>query len=158
LAKIKAIVFDHDGTLVDSSVLPPALFKDMKQLVETLIENGIKLYVWTARCRGSTVEILKSLDIIGHFELLSCAGESAAKPSAQGISSILFDIEPKEVVVIGDSLGDMIGGHAFGAFCIGALWGHGSIRAEQVMQDNGADICFLQVKDCLEFLKKKIEE
>lgn len=158
MSNIEAVVFDHDGTLVNTTGYPPKLFEGMKDCLSDLRAKGLKLYIWTARTRRSTVEILEYLGIMSQFELLSCGGESSAKPSSEGIKDILFDLDPKKVVVIGDSLGDMIGGSHFGGITIGAMWGHGSARAEQVMKENGADACFLKVEDFKKYILEKIEE
>lgn len=42
------------------------------EFLDELSQNDVKLYVWTARSRFSTVEFLKSLGIIGRFEQLHC--------------------------------------------------------------------------------------
>jgi phosphoglycolate phosphatase-like HAD superfamily hydrolase len=152
--KFTHIVFDHDGTLVDTTKYPTRSFNGMSHLLKDLVRQGVKLYVWTARGRGSTIEILKSLAMIEHFDLLSCGGEDNPKPSPAGIESILPDVNPSKVVVIGDSTGDMVGGSAFGAFCIGALWSHGDKRASKIMSDNGADKSFISVDELREFLIK----
>lgn len=157
MRKFKAIVFDHDGTLVDTSSYQRLLYPGVKEMLTELAELGVDLYVWTARERGSLVEILQYLDIIGHFKLLSCGGETAAKPSALGISEMIFNIDPSEVVVIGDSLGDMQGGKSFGGYCVVAMWSHGQDEARKMYQEAGANECFLDVEDCLKFLKENIE-
>lgn len=158
MSNIEAVVFDHDGTLVDTTGYPPKLFLGMKECLMELNSKGLKLYIWTARTRRSTIEILEYLDIIGQFELLSCGGESSSKPSPEGIKDILFDLDPKKAIVVGDSLGDMIGGSSFGAVTVGAMWGHGSDRAANVMKENGADACFLEVEDFKNYVLKKVEE
>jgi phosphoglycolate phosphatase-like HAD superfamily hydrolase len=158
------IVFDHDGTLVNTEQYPTQAFEGMSELLPELLRCGYKLYVWTARGRGSTVEILRSLAMIEHFDLLSCGSENSAKPSPEGIQAILPGIEPSKVIVIGDSAGDMMGGSAFGAYCIGALWGHGSGAHEQemsrleasrkIMSEHGANKSFISVNELKEFLLK----
>jgi phosphoglycolate phosphatase len=151
---IKHIVFDHDGTLVDTSSFNRGVYPGIKDLLSYLSTRGINLYVWTARDRRSTVEILDSLDIIGQFKEMSCGSEALQKPSPEGISNMLRDIEPESVAVIGDSLGDVVGGSEFGALTFGAMWGHPSSSASSLMLDNGADFVCASVND----FKKIIEE
>ncbi len=58
------------------------------------------------------------------------------------------------MVVIGDSLGDIIGGSKFGAHCIGAMWGHRDASASKLYAEHGAKASFIEIKE----LRKYIEE
>lgn len=155
--KITHIVFDHDGTLVDTSGLDRVLYIGMKDLLKELRGQGIKLYIWTARGRKSTLEIIDEVGISSFFEELSCQGESSSKPSPEGIKHILYDVDPACVCVIGDSSGDMVGSKLYGSYGIGALWGHGTDRGRQVMMNSGADICCESVVECTKLLRELIK-
>lgn len=156
MAKIKHVIFDHDGTLVDTTSFKRELFPGIVELLKYLSSQGIKSYIWTARNRDSTVEILQSLAIIDHFSGFACGGEMKPKPSVQGLESLLIEDRSESIALVGDSLGDMIGGRSFGALCIGALWGHGNLDGEKVMLESGADICFGNVLEFKKFLEDKI--
>ena len=156
MKKIKYIVFDHDGTLVNTSVLPKSLYSGMKSLISAVRAEGVQLFVWTARNRRSTVEILESLGIISEFNELSCGIEAESKPSPEGIKNLLEDIDPNEVAVIGDSLGDIVGGTQFGARTFGALWGHGNNEASELFDDYGAEKSFVSVDECKDYFLKII--
>lgn len=159
LKNIKYIVFDHDGTLVDTASYPTRLYPGMKDLINDISDLDCELFVWTARNRNSTIEILDSLGIISEFKDLSCVGssEAAQKPSPEGIQNMLLHAESRdEVIVIGDSLGDMIGGKRYGAHTIGALWSHGNMDSQQTYIDHGADIFFTDINECRNYLIKKI--
>lgn len=156
MKKIKHVIFDHDGTLVDTTSFRRELYPGIRELLKYLSAQGIKSYVWTARNRASTVEILQSLAIIKHFSGFACGGEMQPKPSVQGLESLLIEDGAHSTVVIGDSLGDMIGGKSFGACSVGALWGHGSLRSEQLMLESGAEVCFANVLEFKDFLESKI--
>ena len=154
--KITHVVFDNDGTLVDTTKVVRSLYPGIKELVEFLKSQNIALYVWTARERRSTVEILKSLDMIQHFDEMSCGIEASQKPSPEGISNMLYDIPAENVAVIGDSVGDMIGAKKFGALPIAALWGHGNTEAIELMKSYGAQEACLTVEECKSILEKRI--
>lgn len=156
MKEFKHIIFDHDGTLVDTTVNPRSLYAGINELLKLLRDNGVSCYVWTARNRASTVEILESLAIIGHFKGMSCGGEMASKPSVDGLEQLLIDAPKEEIVVVGDSFGDVIGGASFGVFSAGALWGHGGTSASSQMEKMGANKCFETVEEFKEFLKDKI--
>jgi phosphoglycolate phosphatase len=156
LKKITHIVFDHDGTLVDTTNIRRNLYPNMQELLQFLHGEGIKLYVWTARSRRSTEDILTSLGVISFFEDI-CGGNNApSKPSPEGIELLLPAVNPENVIVIGDSLGDIIGGHNFGAHCIGAMWGHGDERAREAYLEHGAKESFLNLLDCKQYIEKLI--
>lgn len=119
---ISHVVFDHDGTLVNTSQYPKSLFEGIKELLRHLKSQGIKLYVWTARDRRSTLEILKTLDILDQFEDISTASDGHPKPNPDGLEVMLFDIDPKSVVIVGDSYTDILGAKHFGCTSIGVIW------------------------------------
>ena len=48
------------------------LFPDILELLDQLASLNYKLYVWTARDRASTLDILKNLNIISKFEEIRC--------------------------------------------------------------------------------------
>jgi phosphoglycolate phosphatase len=155
---IEHVVFDHDGTLVNTDLKNYELFDGIEDLVQSLQQQGIKSYVWTARNRYSTVEILKSLAIITSFEDISCATDTVPKPSPAGIEEMLPGIDPSTVAVVGDSYADMIGANKFGAIAIGALWNDASEDAKQVLEEFGASHLCFSVKECKEILESLIKK
>lgn len=156
MEKITHVVFDHDGTLVDTSGLRRFLYPGIKDLLETLSQNGIPMYVWTARGKASTEKILKELNAIKYFEDI-CGGDTATmKPSSEGLEYLLPDISPENVIVIGDSMGDIIGAKSFGARAMGALWAHRDERAVSHFLENGATDTFLTANDFREYILEYI--
>lgn len=146
----KIIVFDHDGTLVDTSSSKSELYSGMKELIESLKALDIKLFVWTARPTGSAVEILKSLGMISAFEEVYGGNELYPKPDIQGIKD-LFGPGSHQIVMIGDSYIDMIGGKELKAFCIGACWDKNSDALE--LRQYGANAIAINAEDCLGLIK-----
>lgn len=154
---IKHIVFDHDGTLVntDGSVY---LFEGIRELLIELKANKLKLYVWTARNRYSCVQFLKSLDIIGFFEDISTSTDCESKPSPEGLYSMLGDISPKEVIIIGDSTSDIYGAKNFGSKSIGATWSFSNKSWEENLVNAQADYICKSVEECKMILMNLIKE
>ena len=151
------IVFDHDGTLVNTCVIPRYVFQGLKELLSELHQKNIPLYVWTARSKESALLSLKEQGIDQYF-LDVCGGQTTApKPSPAGIEYLVPEVSAENVIVIGDSIGDIIGGKSFGALTIGALWSHGGEDYSQDFYARGADFCFQSVEDLKEFLMNKIE-
>ena len=118
---LKHIVFDHDGTLVDTKSRP-FLFEGILDLLTELQKKGLKLYIWTARDRNSTLKILKSLDIMGFFEDISTATDCESKPAITGLEYMLDSFSKDSILMIGDSSSDIIGAQKFGIKSIAACW------------------------------------
>ena len=157
MEKITHIVFDHDGTLVNTNIAPRVLYPGIKDLLEKLTKTDVKLCVWTARRRFSVVEILNSLAIMEFFDDLSTPDDAQTKPDTEGLEEMLAGIDPKNIAVIGDSFADMLGGKKFGALCLGANWAaNGSIKARQMLEKYGADVCLDSVEKLESFLLERI--
>jgi phosphoglycolate phosphatase len=117
------IVFDHDGTLVDTRHHPYELFLGMKDFLLELKSLGFVLVVWTARPRRSTIEITKKLEIVQYFDEFYCYDDGLPKPHPQGLGALCDGIEKEKILHIGDSMSDIDGAHAFGIEVVAACWG-----------------------------------
>lgn len=146
----KIVVFDHDGTLVNTQGVQKFLFDGMKELLSELKKSDVELFVWTARSRASTIEILKRLGIIGAFSELYCGNDEFPKPDARGLSALLEGHEARDVLIVGDTYIDMIGAKSFGAFAIGALWDEGADAG--YLKKYGADALITHPKDLLKLV------
>lgn len=147
-----AVVFDFSGTLAfegeDFSLM---LFPDILWLLENLQETDHVLYVWTALGRTSTTNALEKLGISHFFAAIRTPSDCRGKPHPEGLMQLFPDADPKSVVIIGDSPGDMMGAGAFGAYSIGATWNNGK-RAESLKQA-GAKAITDSPKECFEIIK-----
>ena len=102
------------------------------------------------------MRILEEVNLEGYFEGICGGYDALSKPSPEGISYLLDDINPENVVVIGDSLGDIIGGHKFGATALGAMWGHGNNHGYTAFKEHGARESFETVASLAKFLESHI--
>ncbi len=156
--KIKHVVFDHDGTLVDMDH-GPVLYPNMEKLLNCLKDKEIKIYVWTARERHSTIKILKSLDILPIFEDISTATDCYPKPDPQGLMDMFQfeEVDPRAVIHVGDSSTDIVGGKKFGATTIGAIWDDPSLDHRKYLESYGADHIVESVAECEELILELIK-
>lgn len=152
----KHIIFDHDGTLIEPqrhTILPGVL-----ELLEILQKSGIKLYIWTARNRASTLEILKDQKILHFFEDLNCGNDGIPKPSIEGLVSMLGeDVDRKAVAIIGDSSSDALGAKNYGVDFLAANWLDASVENAGVLAYFGAKEVFSSAKELKEYLFNKKE-
>ena len=154
------IVFDHDGTLVDTSLTKsaqPRLYTGIYQLLTELKQLNVKIYLWTARGRASTVQILKSLEIIGFFEDISTATDCTPKPSCDGLALMLNEIPKESIIMIGDSMGDIHGAKDYGIKSMGVSWASEDPRHTKMLKDNGASVVCESVNECFEYLMTRIK-
>lgn len=160
---IKHIVFDHDGTLVDTSHGIKKLFPGVDKVLSMLEDKKIPMYVWTARNYKSTVSSLESLQCLEMFKGFSCPPIAPAKPSPDGIVALFTDqglsqVDPRSVMVIGDSPGDMYGGKAFGAFCVAVTWAYGGdTDLVEILKEYGADSICSTTDELIIILKQHIK-
>ena len=157
MKKITHIVFDHDGTLVNTAKIPSFAYEGIEDLLKFLLENGVLLYVWTARSKESARRILDEVKLLKYFEAICGGYDALSKPSPSGIEYLVPGTSPENVVVIGDSLGDIIGGHKFGATALGAMWAHGNNYGYDGFKEHGAEESFETVASLKKFIESYIE-
>lgn len=147
----KHIVFDCDGTLVDTSNLKYNLYPGIKDLLMALA-NDSTLYVWTARDRRSTLRILEELGVLSLFEQICTVDDALPKPHVSGLIDMLHDTDKSLICVIGDTSNDIVGAKNFGVRSIGALWNR--FANPVAMKESGATFFAKTPEECLEWIHK----
>jgi phosphoglycolate phosphatase-like HAD superfamily hydrolase len=122
---MKHVIFDCDGTLVDTGSPQYHLFPGIPELLRDLAQDCL-LYVWTARRRDSTIRILGELGVLSCFESFSTPDDHLPKPDPHGLSALVGRVPKECVCVIGDSPVDIAGARHFGVLAIGATWSTGA--------------------------------
>jgi phosphoglycolate phosphatase-like HAD superfamily hydrolase len=120
------IVFDHDGTLVNTDSPDFILFKGIKELLADLSDLGFLLSVWTARGQQSTLESLKHLNVANYFWEIYGHDSGVSKPHPLGLVKLTAGFKAENILHIGDSLGDVEGAKALGIDVIAACWNNHS--------------------------------
>jgi phosphoglycolate phosphatase len=147
------IVFDCDGTLVDTAQLKYSLYPGIKDLLVALAADST-LYVWTARDRRSTLRILEELGVSTYFEQICTIDDALPKPHISGLIDMLSDMKKSHICVIGDTSNDILGAKNFGVKSIGAIWNRSA--SATAMKEIGADFIAKTPSECLEWLTKNI--
>ncbi len=151
------IVFDHDGTLVNTDG-EPSLYPGVFDLLEATKMAGANLYLWTARDRQSTLEILESLGIKEYFKGISTSSDCESKPSTAGLEIMLGEADKDDVYVVGDSMTDINGGSVYGAQTIAAIWGSNHPDIYAYFKQSPADHICETVESCKSILLNWINE
>lgn len=149
-------MFDHDGTLVNTMGLSPQAYEGIMDLVQALTGREVPLYVWTARSKVSTIRILEELKLRRFFKDICGSDTANAKPSQAGLDYLVPEVDPENVVVIGDSLGDIVGAKSFGAYPVGVAWSDSVQEIEATFLKTGARSFFTDVKKLKAFLFERI--
>jgi phosphoglycolate phosphatase len=127
--------------------------KGIQPFLSRLREDGFRTALATNDERKDTEAILNHLGMEGLFDTILCAGEvSLPKPHPETIFSICrkLGIDPKETVMVGDSVADMMAGKRAGvALTIGILEGGVTPREEL---EKVADLVVDSIRD-LTFFK-----
>ena len=146
------IVFDHDGTLVNTDSSPYFLFTGMLDLLIDLKAQGFELYIWTARPRGSVLEITKNLEIASFFSDIFCSDDGLSKPHTMGLERLTRGVSKKNILHVGDSLTDINGAHDFGIEVVAACWNN---PLQVNIYKAIADYTALDLNQCREIIKGK---
>ena len=152
ISTLKMIVFDHDGTLVNTETPDFKVFPGIKELLVDLQALDFTLSVWTARSHRSTVESLKRMDIAQYFTDIYGHDDGMPKPHPEGLEKITEGLEKDSVLHIGDSLGDVDGATAFGISVIAACWSCPNQVENFRMK---TPLVALAPSDCREIIAKK---
>lgn len=151
---MKYIVFDCDGTLVDTSTRDYSLFPGIRELVVELAAVH-QLYVWTARDRISTLRILQENGIYSYFEGLATVSDAPPKPHIGGLQSLLNGVAKEAICVIGDSSNDIFGAKLFGVTAIGAAWSPQTNGSN--LKDAGADFIVSHPSECSKLVEQNLK-
>ncbi|MFA6235747.1 MAG: HAD-IA family hydrolase [Bacteriovorax sp.] len=124
LSPVGHIVFDHDGTLVNTEVYPYRIFEGMRDLIVELKSKKFEIYVWTSRGRSSTLESLKTFNIESFFTQIYCYDDGPPKPDPMGLAHLTSGMPKNKILHIGDSITDLQGAKAYGIEVVLACWNH----------------------------------
>jgi phosphoglycolate phosphatase-like HAD superfamily hydrolase len=152
ISSLGLIIFDHDGTLVNTESSDFKVFPGIKELLVDCSNLGFELAVWTARSHRSTVESLKSFDLAQYFIEIYGHDDGLSKPHPMGLTQISGMYSKKHILHIGDSLGDVEGAQAFGIEVIAACW-NSRIQVENFKMKT--PFVALHPEDCRSFIAKK---
>lgn len=103
-------------------------YDGIRQVLETLTELGIKLYVATSKPQETAVEILDKFDLSRYFRLICGATMDGRRDSKESVIAYLLEQTGtgEKAVMVGDTAYDVIGANAFSIPTIGVSWGFGS--------------------------------
>lgn len=110
----------------EAGELSQPLFDGIAPLLDTLRAAGWQLAVATGMSRRGLDHCLASHDLTAHFVSLQTADDHPSKPDPAMLEAALFETaaEPREAVMIGDTVYDMQMACDAGVRAIGVDWGY----------------------------------
>lgn len=126
------------------------LFPGVVTMIRRLQKLGHIFYLWTARDRSSTLDLLRQVGIINWFKDIRCGDDGERKPHPEGLQEMLSDINKEDIIMVGDGTMDIEGAKQFGVASIGAIWSR--VTNRHVLTSCGASYIAETPHHCLEFL------
>lgn len=125
--------FRHHYLAHDQSLRP---FEGMTKVLQTIKDSGLPLAVATGKSRVGLERAFTATGTRHFFDTSRCADESDPKPAPTMVLEICEElaIDPKAVLVIGDTTHDIFMARSAGASALAV--GYGAHRKEELLQAN----------------------
>ena len=105
-------------------------YPGIRQLLETLKEEGYTLYVATSKPEGMSVDILEHFDLAKYFDCICGASMDTSRSTKEAVIEYLIHRNGKSgnMIMVGDTKFDVLGAKEHGIPCVGVSWGYGTVE------------------------------
>lgn len=127
-------------------------FEGMPELLDALVENGIRLAVLSNKPHAATQDMVATLFANWTFDVVRGATDGVPlKPDPTAALAIAeqLDVPVSDWLYVGDTAADIGTGRSAGMFTVGVTWG---FRDVAELRENGADAIIDQPADLLNYL------
>jgi HAD superfamily hydrolase (TIGR01509 family) len=134
------------------------LHDGMTAVLELLRTSRIPMAVFTGKGRRTASITLEEVGISSYIDMLVSGSDvTAHKPSPEGIHQVVkaWEMQPSEVLMIGDAMPDLIAARAAGATPVVVLWD--SYDRERVLEAE-PEYVFHRVDDLKNWLSASLTE
>ncbi len=124
-----------------------SLHAGIEDLLRFLKGRGMKLAIFTGKGKRTATITLEALKIAGYFDLVVSGSDVVNhKPHHEGITRVIerFSLRPDDVLMVGDSVGDVKASRGAGVKVAAVLWD--SYDRDRVL-NAGADYVFHDVTE-----------
>lgn len=103
-------------------------YPGIRELLEKLCAQGHRLYVATSKPEDMSVEILEHFDLAKYFDHICGASLDRSRSSKDAVISYLLEqySHGEEMIMVGDTVFDILGAAAHGIPAVGVTWGYGN--------------------------------
>ena len=126
----------------------------MIEILDHLKSIGLPLGVFTGKGRRAALITLQKIDAEKYFNLIVTGDDvTNHKPHAEGILKFVnqFGLNKENVLMIGDSVGDVKSSKEAGVKIASVLW---DSHREEIVRTMSSDFYFNEVRELSEFLIK----
>lgn len=129
-------------------------YPGIRELLETLRDRGHRLFIATSKPEGMSVEILEHFGLAHFFTDICGATMDGSRSTKEDVIAYLFGKNRGEgkILMVGDTVYDILGAKAHGIPAIGVAWGYGNV---QDMTEAGAIAIAESTEELLELLDKE---
>jgi pyrophosphatase PpaX len=128
------------------------LYEGIREILQYLHRKKYPLGIFTGKGRDASMITLKKLGVDHYFDLIVTGDDVVNhKPSAEGILRFVnhFKLKPERVLMIGDSVSDVIASKEAGIKIASVLW---DSYAEEKVKTMQSEYYFYSVEELREFL------
>ena len=110
---------------VTANETPSGLFKDVRQMLNTLNQSGYMLAVATGKARRGLEQVLADTGLADCFHGSRCADETRSKPHPQMLEELLdeFGLAAREAIMVGDTEYDLLMAGSLGMDALAVSYG-----------------------------------
>ncbi len=104
-------------------------YPGIEDLLQGLAAAGHKLYVATSKPESMSVEILQRFDLAKYFDLICGATVDGSRNTKEAVIAYLLAQLPdrENLVMVGDTIFDVVGANAHSIPVLGVAWGYGDL-------------------------------
>ena len=105
-------------------------YPGIRELLEQLIADGFRLYVATSKPEGMSIKILEHFDLAKYFTKICGAATDRSRNTKEAVIAYLMEEtgEKDNMIMVGDTIYDVMGAKSLGIPCIGVSWGYGETK------------------------------
>lgn len=105
-------------------------YPGIRELLEQLIADGFRLYVATSKPEGMSIKILEHFDLAKYFTKICGAATDRSRNTKEAVIAYLMEEtgEKDNMIMVGDTIYDVLGAKSLGIPCIGVSWGYGETK------------------------------
>lgn len=127
-------------------------YPGIRELLEKLRAQGNRLYVATSKPEEMAVEVLEHFDLAHFFDHICGASLDRSRSAKDAVISYLLQLHGADgqMVMVGDTVFDVLGAAAHGIPAVGVAWGYGSVEE---MKKAGAAAIAVTMDELLSILQ-----
>lgn len=105
-------------------------YPGIRELLEKLRAQGHRLFVATSKPEDMSVEILEHFDLARFFDRICGASLDRSRSSKDAVIAYLLQQHGagEQMVMVGDTVFDILGAAAHGIPAVGVAWGYGNVE------------------------------